>query len=154
MKIILVLGFLSVLACGKKEKVQLESKSYSGLKGSYLSLVNEHRSKLGLKKLLNSSAVQIIAHEHSEDMSAGTVPFGHEGFSDRCSKLRAELGSNACGEIVAFGQKDEAAVLKAWLNSPPHKKSIENPIYTHTGMSFEIDPKGRIYWTQIFLRIN
>jgi uncharacterized protein YkwD len=120
----------------------------------YLRLVNEHRTKLGVLPLTFSPVIEEIALEHSTNMSTGAVVFGHEGFPGRCQQLRKELRSRSCSEIVAAGQRTAGRVFEAWLNSPPHRQSIENPKWTHTGLGVARNGEGRLFWTQMFLKLD
>lgn len=108
--------------------------------------------KLGLKPLTYSDTVEELALEHSHWMSKSNQ-FGHAGWKERCRKLRSEESAVNCGEIVARGQESAESVLEAWLSSSPHKKSIENPEWTHTGIGVAEDADGRKYWTQMFIKI-
>lgn len=54
---------------------------------------------------------------------------------------------------ISSGQKTPQDALDAWPSSPGHRKIIENSSYTHTGLGFKEGSGGRIYWTQIFLKI-
>ncbi len=157
MKIWMILTFLACLgACGKTsdEGPRVSTRPQSLKDQEYLRLMNEHRSRLGLVPLAYSTVIEDVALEHSENMSTGVVVFGHEGFSARCQRLGDEFGSRSCGEIVAAGQQSAARVLEAWLSSPPHRASIQNPRWTHTGLGMVKSADGRPYWTQMFLRLD
>lgn len=124
----------------------------SGFTKTFLSLVNDHRESIGLKKLIQDDEIDDVVTNHSEQMAEGKIAFGHLGFTDRCAESRKILrGANWCGENVARGQKTPERVFTAWMNSPGHKANIENPRATHTGFGYAKDEKGKIYWTQIFL---
>lgn len=153
---LLLLSCLIFFSCGKdsKNSAPQNFQDTSTLELSYLDLLNNHREKLGMSLLINLVEIEEMALEHSFNMAQGSVRFGHSGFSNRCRKLESELRSSGCGEIVARGQKTSKDVLSAWLNSPAHRKSIENPNYTHTGLGLKKDNNGKTYWTQIFITIN
>lgn len=120
----------------------------------YLSLVNRHRLKLGLRPVEASPIIEEVALGHSEAMARGWKFFGHSGWRGRCRELRNSLKGNLCGEIVAMGQRGPKEVFQAWLNSPPHRKVIEGENFTHTGLGYMANSYGRIYWTQLFLQID
>lgn len=120
---------------------------------TYLDLVNDHRLNLGLKVLEYSLIIEETALIHSSDMAFGKVRFGHSGMKKRCRRLQVELSSVACGENVARGQKTAEEVFNAWMNSPDHRRMIEDQDYTHTGLGFKEDSQGQIFWTQIFLKL-
>lgn len=145
--------FPGLFACGKSSDNSSKSRIREPVSDSgYFFLMNEYRMKLGLKPLTYSDTVEDLSLEHSEWMSE-TSQFGHMGWKERCRKLRTEHEAINCGEIVARGQETAEAVLEAWLSSPAHKKSIENPEWTHTGIGVSKSSDGRMYWTQMFIKI-
>ena len=94
-----------------------------------------------------------LAADHSSDMADQIVPFGHTGFSDRCSEGRFIVGGgNWCSENVAQGQKTAQALFTAWLNSSGHRANMESSKATHTGFGYQKSANGVSYWTLIFLQ--
>lgn len=121
----------------------------------FMELVNKHRVSIGLLPLIHDESMGSIAEGHSADMASGSVAFGHDGFSGRCSEARAALGGgNLCAENVAMGQKTVTAAFTAWMNSPGHKANIEQARATHSGFGYKKSSSGTYYWTQIFLELN
>lgn len=121
----------------------------------FMKLINDHRVSIGMKALIHTEELGDIATTHSENMAMGITPFGHDGFSERCSEARSVLGGgNLCGENVAMGQKTVAAAFTAWMNSPGHRSNIEQPRVTHTGFGYMQNSNGAYYWTQIFVEKN
>ncbi|KAK9674631.1 hypothetical protein K7432_017078 [Basidiobolus ranarum] len=51
------------------------------------------------------------------------------------------------GENVARGQQSEEIVMNVWMHSPPHRRNILNPTFTHMGAA--LAQPGN-YWTQGF----
>ena len=145
---------LFVVGCGKKsEKEYFQTSYFSSEVNEYLFLMNEYRIQIGLLPLIETEGIQEVAFYHSANMSRRKSPFGHYGFKFRCSRLFYQFQAKTCGEIVAMGQKTPKEVLDAWLNSPPHREAIENPDWTHTGLGLASSSSGRLYWTQMFLKI-
>lgn len=143
-----------LVSCGQNDSNSSKTRIREPVSDSgYFFLVNEYRMKLGLRPLTYSENIEDLALEHSEWMSDHSR-FGHMGWRERCRKLRSELEAINCGEIVARGQETAEDVLEAWLSSPPHKKSIENPDWTHTGVGVSTAEDGRKYWTQMFVKIQ
>jgi uncharacterized protein YkwD len=155
MKTILALILLlTAVSCGKSSDNSSKTRLREPVSDStYFFLLNEYRMKLGLRPLTYSDNIEDLALEHSEWMGQ-TVVFGHNGWKERCRKLRTDLEAVNCGEIVARGQETAKEVLEAWLSSAPHKKSIENPEWTHTGIGVAIGTDGQTYWTQMFIKIQ
>lgn len=159
MKLFTILLLLCGLAsCGKDSS---ESKSITTIRPvkpsvsteNYFDIVNNHRVKIGLRPFIYSPTIAEVAYGHSRFMSEGYGRFGHGGWRNRCSRLRNDMRTNLCGEIVAMGQRTPEAVLEAWLNSPEHRSAIENPRYTHTGVGVAKNQEGRLYWTQMFVEL-
>jgi uncharacterized protein YkwD len=120
----------------------------------FMDLINNHRQSIGLRALIHDDELGAVAQTHCQNMANGTVAFGHDGFSTRCSLGRKILGGgNWCGENVAAGQKTPQAAYTAWMNSPGHKANIEQSRATHTGFGYAKNSSGKYYWTQIFLEL-
>lgn len=159
MKIFLILMVLSGLAsCGKDSQDSKPIMTIRPVKPgpstqNYIDVVNEYRAKIGLRPFVYSPIITEVAFGHSRFMAEGYGRFGHGGWRSRCAKLRNEMRSDICGEIVAMGQKTPEAVLEAWLGSPAHRSAIENPRYTHTGVGVAMNAQGRLYWTQMFVEL-
>lgn len=123
----------------------------------FMDLVNDHRNKMGLKRLRYSKDIELTAEIHSRRMAQKKIPFGHMGSKIRCTYVTKAMEvrpGSLCGENVAMGQDDAKEVFDAWMNSPSHRGAIEDARYTHSGLGFYEDILGRIYWTQIFLKVN
>ena len=92
------------------------------------------------------------AKNHSLDMANHRMPFGHKYFNSRIERLRAQIkNSNAGAENIAYNYKGAQDVVNNWVRSPGHKRNIEGN-YNLTGIGIARDKKGKIYFTQIFLR--
>jgi uncharacterized protein YkwD len=116
-----------------------------------LKFVNEDRHLHGLRSLQMNAMESSLASRHSQDMAAGKVKFGHDGFNSRARSIQKSLGSTEIGENVASGQMTAREVVDGWLKSPGHKKNIEGD-FTLTGIGYARSKKGDIYFTQIFSR--
>ncbi len=117
-----------------------------------LTLVNEHRSKIGLKPLIFNNAINKEALGHSQNMASGSVAFGHDGFEQRAERLRKAIpNANGTGENVAYGSRTAEDVVKMWLNSPGHRKNIEGK-FNLTGIGIAKSADGTLYYTQMFIK--
>jgi uncharacterized protein YkwD len=126
----------------------MESKTFE--------LVNQDRQTKGLAALVWNDAIANAARRHSVDMAAGTVPFGHDGLSDRINGLGASMSISAAGENVGTesGGADPAAiVVQAWLNSAGHLANIENAANSATGIGIAVSSGGSYLFTQIFVSV-
>ena len=54
------------------------------------------------------------------------------------------------GENIAYGYRTPQEVFQGWLNSPGHRKNIENANYRVLGVGAAVGDNGRIYWVQNF----
>lgn len=168
MKINFFFVFILLISCGKnsdspsgKRNDSIEEKTQSSQASDlmsseeeYVSLLNNYREKLNLNFLIHSSAISEVASSHSEDMALEKVPFGHRGFSGRCQRIKSIFPTmNSCAEVVAWGQDHSQEVLEAWLNSSPHRRTLEGEHFTHTGIASFDNGDGDKYWTQILIQL-
>jgi uncharacterized protein YkwD len=63
-----------------------------------------------------------------------------------------KLGFSPVGENIAWGQKDEKAVMNAWLWSPGHRSNIMSTSYTLIGCGASYSKNDRLYWCVVFGR--
>ncbi|MBE0422476.1 MAG: CAP domain-containing protein [Lutibacter sp.] len=124
---------------------------YSPIESEIISLVNAHRTSLGLNVLNTLNIVSGVADGHTNYMiEIGQV--NHDNFAQRAQILMNEASAKTVGENVAYGYSTAEGVVKGWLNSDGHRKIIENPDYTHFGISMEPNADNRNYFTNIFIR--
>ena len=124
------------------------------LADQFLLHVNEHRIKLGLNPLESAEVIEEQAFEHSRAMAAKKRSFGHYGKGLRCQKIRDAFGSGRqCGEIIAMGPNGPQEVFDLWIRTTAHRQLLEAAHYTHSGLGFEKDADGVMYWTLIFYAI-
>lgn len=117
-------------------------------------LINEYREQNGLPPLQYSEVAADMAERHSKRMADKDIPFGHTGFQDRYNALKKELPDMTAGaENVAYGADDAAEAVELWLHSAGHKKNIRGN-FTHTGISVVRDSDGRLYFTQLFVKLQ
>jgi uncharacterized protein YkwD len=117
---------------------------------SILSLINDHRRRIGKPALGKNQVIWEQANIHSQNMASKKVPFGHDGFDARIATIRAALGSGGSGaENVAMGYTSAESVVTGWLNSSGHRANIEGSS-TRTGVSAVKSSDGVWYYTQVF----
>lgn len=145
----LILGLVHLSYAAKPTQ---KTTSDAAIQNAILVHVNEYRQKHGLSLLKMDNKIIKEAKNHSIDMANHTMPFGHKYFNSRVDRLHARIkNSNAAAENVAYNYKDAQDVVKNWLRSPGHRRNIEGN-YNLTGIGIARDSKGKIYFTQIFLR--
>ena len=124
-------------------------------------LTNAERSKYGLKPLIWSDNLAIIAREHSGDMGVNNY-FSHEnlkgeGPTERAKKhgfptevqvdayttkigIGENIGEMPTGSVEGMGfVADDAnsiarAQVQSWMESPGHRQNILNPEYSYIGI--------------------
>lgn len=126
--------------------------AYTLLEQEISLLVNTHREQLGLAPLemLNESSLQ------SQDQSQHMTEYEHmchDNFSDRYDYLVATVKAKRVGENTAFGFETASAVVNNWLKSYTHKNIIEDPLFTHFGISVKRGDDRNNYFCQIFVRL-
>lgn len=116
--------------------------------------INVWRIKHQLKPLALNNHLSQEAKQHSQNMAAHKIAFGHDGYQKRFARCFKALHkkSGAGAENVAYNYKSAEIVVREWLKSPGHLKNIRGD-YTLTGIGIARDKKGKIYFTQIFMRV-
>ncbi|MBN3941996.1 MAG: CAP domain-containing protein [Nostoc sp.] len=133
-------------------KIAAYSIDTAALEQSIFNQINKYRISQGLPALTRNSAIDNQVKIHSQNMANGTVPFGHNGFSERLNATRISYRSAA--ENVAYNQgySDPATIaVQGWLRSPGHLANIRGN-YNLTGIGVAKNSQGAIYFTQMFIR--
>ena len=115
---------------------------------NFADLVNQHRKKIGCSSLVWDERIAAVAQAHSDDMVrnnffAHTNKRGQNGF-DRLNA--ASVPWTAAAENIAYGQPTPGEVLTGWLNSPGHRRNIDNCRYTRHGVGL-----NATRWTHVFV---
>lgn len=132
-----------------------QSKSLTAdqsLQQAILIHINQYRLKKGLSALTMNQQMIIEAKQHSQEMASHKIPFGHQKFMERINRLHKTIKNSGAGaENVAYNYKDARDVVTNWLKSPGHKRNIDGN-YDITGIGVARDSKGKLYFTQLFLK--
>ena len=132
---------------------EVEQSKPSSEAEAVLDLVNQERSKAGLKPLKMSEELRSIANLKSRDMA-------EKGYFDHNSptygspfQMLQDFGVHyrAAGENIAAGQRTPEEVMQAWLNSSGHRANILNANFDTIGIGVYHGGKYGIYWTQTFI---
>ncbi len=114
--------------------------------------INQFRVRHGLPKLQMNPLLSQEALQHSADMAAHRVAFGHDGFSQRMDHLHKKMQTAQNGaENVAYNYHTAKIVAEGWIKSPGHRRNILGH-YNQTGIGIVRDASGKPYFTQIFLK--
>lgn len=113
--------------------------------------LNHYRTTKNIPALQLNRTISEAAQQHSENIARGLIPFGHEGFKERATKLLKKIKGKGFAENVASGHRDTKKIIESWLNSDGHRKNIEGS-YTLTGIGVAQSEDGQFYYTQIFVK--
>lgn len=151
---ICVLGLLHFLPSYAASVEFSNSSNDKQLASDILVYVNQYRVQHGLSKLILSRDLTLEARQHSFDMATHAQPFGHGGFNDRIKHLYNKIPEATSGaENVAYNYKTAKIVVDGWIKSPGHRQNLMGH-YDLTGIGIARDKTGKIYYTQMFLRVN
>ena len=114
--------------------------------------INKYRITHGMMMLRMNDLITREATIHSQEMAQHKLPFGHLKYEQRMGRLfKAIKHSNGGAENVAYNYKNAEIVVQEWLKSPGHRQNIRGS-YNLTGIGIARDERGRIYYTQMFVR--
>jgi len=110
-------------------------------------LINGARQQAGLQPLFPNMKLQSAAGKQSTFMNMQGV-LTHRGFwgsslEDRA--IAAKYHWSALGECIGETSEGPISMFNIWMNSPPHKQIILNPIF----LDFAVAQVGH-YWTANF----
>lgn len=113
-------------------------------------LVNEERTRNGLKSLTYDWQLGRVARYKSQDMRDNRY-FSHTSptYGSPFQMMKSfGITYRSAGENIAKGQRTPEAVVNAWMNSSGHRANILNASFTHIGVGYVADGS---YWTQMFI---
>ena len=102
-------------------------------------LINAQRSQAGLNPVSSNSSMAEAARNYSRSMAEDDF-FDHGDIAER---LNPTGSYSAVGEILYAGKgadNSASAAIDAWLNSPIHRGTMLNPIYTILGVGYWCAP--------------
>jgi uncharacterized protein YkwD len=112
-------------------------------------LVNRHRASVGCPPLAPLAGAARAAQLHSEDMA-------RRGYFDHASPDGKRLRDRLAAQGVPFRMIAEniaqtpgatpARTLRGWIDSPGHRRNLENCEYTHHGIGLR-----DALWTHVFV---
>jgi uncharacterized protein YkwD len=120
-----------------------------------ITLVNQHRTAMGLNALVPASSLVASAEWKSMNM-AGYQYLAHDDPAPVARSVADRIAAcgyptyAAWGENIAYGYVDAQSVMNAWLSDSGHKANIENTSWTTVGVGVAQASNGVIYWTQDF----
>ncbi|MBW0105479.1 CAP domain-containing protein, partial [Pseudonocardia sp. KRD291] len=122
----------------------------SGPEAEVVALTNDRRADAGCGAVRIDPRITEAARRHSEDMAAAGY-FAHDSRDGRsfADRLSAAGYPSPGAENIAQGQPDAASAVEAWMDSPGHRRNIEDCSLTTIGVGLAGDAD---YWTQDFGR--
>lgn len=110
--------------------------------------INEARRLHNLPPLNYVYELTIAAQRHSDDMALYGYT-GHTGSDDTRPEQRqfqAGYWGTYAGEATYWGYDEVTAVVEFWVNSPPHRVMILNPLTTDVGVGYTYNPNSASVW--------
>lgn len=141
----LVVGVLVGLG-GKSEASTSVNREV--LRNSVVHLTNVARASKGCRPLKQNSRLELAAQRHANDMARRNY-FSHNSIDGTpWWKVIMRAGyKDPGGQNIARGFSSTRPLVKAWLNSPLHRKNIMNCKFRTIGIGFNGDGD---YWVQNF----
>ncbi|WP_316570099.1 SafA/ExsA family spore coat assembly protein [Neobacillus sp. YIM B06451] len=135
------------------QKVTIPKIGAKSVEQQVISLTNQERAKHGLKALAHDWELSRVARYKSVDMRNKNY-FSHTSptYGSPFTMMKNfGIAYRSAGENIAAGQTTAAEVVRAWMNSPGHRKNILSRDYTHIGVGYAAGGSQRHYWTQMFI---
>ena len=114
-------------------------------------LVNQERASRGLTPLRRSPHLDAAARSHVEWM-VRTGQVSHTGAKGTRVQHRARaMGYQPCyaGETIAYGPPTQEIVVRAWMNSPSHRRVIVSAKAGEVGVAAARDARGHPVWVMV-----
>ena len=148
-----VLSLVILAGCQRMVMVQTTAMAHAPRSDdvemqTFTRMVNEYRKKVGCGPLQWDDRIATVAQRHNEDMASHHY-FAHNNLEGRTpfDRLRAaHVTFRGAAENIASGQLTGSQVFNGWLNSPGHRRNIEDCSYTHHGLGL-----ANTYWTHDFI---
>lgn len=128
-----------------KENVSTEA---SAMVNEVVDIVNQERSKAGLKPLSMDKELSKMATDKAKDMAKNNY-FDHNSptYGSPFDMMKQyDISFRTAGENIAEGQRSAKEVMKDWMNSSGHRKNIMSSSFTTIGVGYY---NG--YWVQEFI---
>jgi uncharacterized protein YkwD len=139
------LSFALTLALGLS--AQADDESPNALIAALVQAHNKERAAAKLPPLSTNPKLEAAALAHARDM-AEHEKMTHEGSDGSTPEQRIDRAGyhgQRSGENIAEGQPTVDAVMRAWMNSPEHKKNILGE-FSEIGAAMASDADRTPYW--------
>ncbi|WP_425262329.1 CAP domain-containing protein [Paenibacillus pectinilyticus] len=121
-----------------KQTTVTPAPTQSSFASQVVTLVNQERTKAGLRPLTSNAALTAMALDKAKDMY-------NNGYFDHTSPTYGSpfdmmtkygIQYSYAGENIAKGQQTPEAVMTAWMNSSGHRANILSPNFTQIGVAY------------------
>ena len=134
------------------DKQVVTTYNYNDTETKLVTLINNHRTAMGLNALEVINHISYKSEEHNVYMIDNKV-VNHDYFQQRVNNLESVLRAEKVAENIAYNYQTAESAMAAWLNSPGHKANIEEADWTHMGISVTVDvTTGKKYYTNMFMK--
>lgn len=130
---------------------QAAAPTFAQLQTDVFNLTNAYRVRNGCAAVRLDAKLGAAARNQSAYM-AQTGNFSHigSGGSTFVARVKAAGYSAPLAENIAWGYRDGASVMNAWINSPLHKANLLNCKAKALGVGVVYASNGNPYYTQEF----
>lgn len=118
--------------------------------GDFGSMLNAVRANNGASAVTYNAQLGNAAAGHANDMLRNGF-FSHTGSNGSSVGDRVTAAGyqwRTVGENIARGQRDEEAVLQAWVNSPGHQRNNVNPAFEDFALA-KAGSGSQQYWVLV-----
>lgn len=124
------------------------------IENQVIQLTNQERAKNGLSPLKADWQLSRVARYKSADMrDKGYFSHTSPTYGSPFTMMKNfGISYRAAAENIAAGQRTPEEVVKAWMNSPGHRKNILDSRMTHIGVGYAKGGSMGVYWTQMFIQ--
>jgi len=158
--LVLVSLMFTLSACGELPSSTYDGNTDSGsisrfdsgaIRLRHLDSINALRVERGSQPLQLSAQLNAAADTHARDMAAQqrAWDYGSDHSSPQARAERSGFRGEVRGENVAETFKGEFLVLQTWLNNPPSRAAIMDPLATHLGYGWYQESNGKLWWVQV-----
>lgn len=119
-------------------------------------LTNAERNREGLAslrpnaRLMQADQIQADQMERLGRLDHVLPEAAYPRLDDRLAAVSYRW--QAAGENVAYGYRSPEEAVGGWMQSPSHRASILNSVFTEIGTGYVRDASGRPYYVQVFGR--
>ncbi len=126
-------------------------ESLSSDAAAMLAAINRQRHAVRCPALIPETRLIAVARAHAAEI-AERREASHRGADGATLEQRLERGGYAAAryaELIAVSQATPAAIVAAWVDEPldgPHRRELENCLYTEAGIDMARTDAGIAYW--------